>query len=290
MHMKKLFLILFAAALLITSCGPVTADTRTDGTNNPPTVGNDTTTDGNTAGGMNDENGTVPDNSADAAAPDGASDGMYNRGSGTGTNSLRRDANGSSGSLRRSLRKDFPSDTLGDLDGDGFIENTLTDGPDEAASASRYRTVSRVDSAEDVKNFIGANVLALCGNDLPEMAEARILRDSEFDRLADRAGLTDADGVRDAVLMKASGDDEKFSVLVLRTDGTHTKALSHSLGGRVDTDEFRLPGTKTVAVSLDDDVVLLSGDKAEVNAALRAIVKAADGVYDRVWDARVVAG
>ena len=280
--MKKLFLILSAAAFLLVSCGPVSNDR--DGMNTVPPSESVPGTDNGNAPGTADGDDAVTD------VPEGSTNGAYDRTPGTGSDSLRRDGYDGSFYLRRSERRDLPEDTLGDLDGDGFIENTLTDGPDESAAISRYRAVSRVDSAEDVRNFIGANVLSLCRGDLPDMAEARILRSGEFDKVAEKAGLTDADGVRDAVLMKASGDDEKFSVLVLRTDGTHTKALSHALGGRVDTDKFRLPGTKTVAVSLDDDVVLLSGDKAEVNAALRAIVKAADGVYDRVWDARVVTG
>ena len=192
--------------------------------------------------------------------------------------------------MEDALRRELPSDTLGDLDGDGRVENTRIDGPDAAVGRSAYRTVSRVNTAEDARNFIGANLLSQCGTILPDMATARVLPDEELDSLCDKAGLTDADGVRDVVLMEAAGDDEDFSVMMLRTDGTHTTALSRALGGRVDTEKLHRCGEKTVSVTLDDDVVVLSGDRAEVNAALQALVKAAGRVYDSVGTVRVVTG
>jgi hypothetical protein len=118
----------------------------------------------------------------------------------------------------------------------------------------------------------------------------RILEADEREKLADKAGITDADGVKDVVVAQAAGDDEDFSVVMLRTDGSHTVALSRELGRRVDAAKLHTcpAGEKTVSVMLDDDVVLLSGNKAEVAAALGALVKAADGVYDYVGSARII--
>ncbi len=183
---------------------------------------------------------------------------------------------------------DLPSDTLGDRDGDGFIENTVMDGPDGEAGSRAYRRVRSVESAEDARNFLGSGLLTAAS--LPGMAEVRILEDEERDRLADKAGITDADGVRDVVVAQAAGDDEDFSVVMLRTDGSHTIALSRELGRRVDAAKLHAcpAGERTVSVTLDDDVVILSGDRAEVTAALQALVKAADGVYGYVGSARIV--
>ena len=269
--MNKKWLLIAAAAILMTACSPDRL------THSDQTANNNSASDNSGMNGQN-ENGT------------GTTDGAYRRDDGTGTGTLRRTAEGSASALKRALRRELPDDTLGDLDGDGRVENTLIDGPDNAVGSAAYRTVRHVKTAEDARNFIGANVLSLCQASLPDMAAVRILPDDELDTLKDKAGLTDVDGVRDVVLMEAAGDDEDFSVMVLRTDGTHTTALSHALGSRVDTDKLHRCGEKTVSVTLDDDVVVLSGDKAEVAAALQALVKAADRVYDYVGSARIVTG
>ena len=270
--MKRILVFLAAAAMLMTACSP---DNRT-GTEGGTVNGGSSMTDGTngTEDTNHDKGGTNHDTT------DGTADGE------AATGSLRRN-------LRRStppMNNDLPSDTLGDRDGDGFIENTVMDGPDGAAGTASYRRVRSVESAEDARNFIGAGLLASCAASLPEMAEVRILDSGERDRLTDKAGITDADGVRDVVVAQAAGDDEDFSVVMLRTDGSHTVALNHELGRRVDAAKLHTcpAGEKTVSVMLDDDVVLLSGNKAEVAAALQALVKAADGVYGYVGSARII--
>ena len=271
--MKKILVFLAAAAMLMTACSP---DNRTGMSGTAQNGGSGLTNgdqappdDGNTA---NNPNGGTTDNGTEG---------------GEGTGSLRRDTRREDGWMNT---PDLPSDTLGDRDGDGFIENTVTDGPDGAAAPGSYRRVKRVESAEDARNFIGAGILNACAASLPEMAEVRILENDERERLADKAGITDADGVRDVVVAQAAGDDEDFSVVMLRTDGSHTVALSHELGRRVDAAKLHAcpAGEKTVSVTLDDDVVLLSGDRAEVAAALKALVRAADGVYGYVGHARII--
>ena len=277
--MKRILVFLAAAAFLMTACSP---DNRT-GTDGGTTNGGSSVADG--------ANGTDGTNPAD----NGGTDNGVTSGNADGTDMNGTEAG--SGSLRRNTRRytppmdsDFPSDTLGDRDGDGFIENTVTDGPDNAAGFTSYRRVRSVDSAEDARNFIGAGLLGACAASLPEMAEVRILDSGERDRLTDKAGITDADGVRDVVVAQAAGDDEDFSVVMLRTDGSHTVALNHELGRRVDAAKLHTcpAGEKTVSVMLDDDVVLLSGNKAEVAAALQALLKAADGVYGYVGRARII--
>ena len=148
--MKRILVFLAAAAFLMTACSP---DNRT-GTNSGIANGGSSMTDG--------ANGTDGANPADNG---GADNGGADNGT-TGGNADGADRNGTeagSGSLRRNTRRytpptdsDLPSDTLGDRDGDGFIENTVTDGPDNAAGFTSYRRVRSVDSAEDARNFIGA--------------------------------------------------------------------------------------------------------------------------------------
>lgn len=278
--MKKILLLLAAAALLMTSCAPDSHLNTNGAQNGTPSTENGAGTADN--GGMN---GTDGNNAAsgdpDSGVNNGADNGM--NGGEAGTGSLRR-------SMGRQRGYDDMSDTLGDRDGDGYVENALIDGPDTEIGAVSYRPVKRVKTAEDARNFIGSNLLSRCALSLPGMSEVRILEDDERDSLADKAGLTDADGVRDVVVAQASGDDEDFSVVMLRTDGSHTTALSHELGKRIDAAKLHAcpAGERTVSVTLDDDVILLSGDKAEVAAALQALVRAADGVYGHVGSARVI--
>ena len=274
--MKKILVMLAAAAMLMTACTPdnrIGGGTQNGGSGMTDTAGTpgNTPADGGTAP---DQHGTGTTEGADSAD-----------GGGEGTGSLRRDLRRDA---RRSMDADLPSDTLGDRDGDGFIENTVMDGLDGEAGSRAYRRVRSVESAEDARNFLGSGLLTAAS--LPGMAEVRILEDEERERLADKAGITDADGVRDVVVAQAAGDDEDFSVVMLRTDGSHTIALSRELGRRVDAAKLHAcpAGERTVSVTLDDDVVILSGDRAEVTAALQALVKAADGVYGYVGSARIV--
>lgn len=281
--MKKILTILAAAALLMTACSPndrLGSGMGTDGGNAPVTDNGGSASDSGAGSGITDntENGT-----ADGTENGGVSDNARTGGEGMGS------------LYRRELRKgdmgwDRMRDTLGDRDGDGFIENTLIDGPDGVMGSVSYRRVRSVDSAEDARNFIGSNLLSLCTASLPGMAEVRVLNSDERDKVTEKAGITDADGVRDVVVAQASGDDEDFSLVMLRTDGTHTTALSHDLGRRVDTAGLHScpDGERTVSVTLDDDVVLLSGKRAEVTAALQALMRAANGVYDSVGNARVI--
>lgn len=277
--MKRILVFLAAAAMLMTACSP---DNRT-GTDKGVQNGGSPMTDG--ANGTETDGGATDGSHGDTPAENGTDGADLNNGDGAG--SLRRNLRGSGGTTNT---PDLPSDTLGDRDGDGFIENTVMDGPDGAAGASSYRRVRQVKSAEDARNFIGAGLLGGCAASLPEMAEVRILEAEEREKLADKAGITDADGVRDVVVAQAAGDDEDFSVVMLRTDGSHTVALSRELGRRVDAAKLHTcpAGEKTVSVTLDDDVVLLSGNKAEVTAALQALVRAADGVYGYVGSARII--
>ena len=282
--MKKILTLLAAAALLMTACSPndrVGSGMGTDGGTSPVTDNGGAGS--NAEGGSDMTNGAGTDDASGNTASGGASDNARTAGEGTGS-LARRDS-------RRTMSGwDRMGDTLGDRDGDGFIENTLIDGPDGVTGSFSYRRVHSVDTAEDARNFIGSNLLSLCTAALPGMAEVRVLDSDERDRLAEKTGITDADGVRDVVIAQASGDDEDFSVVMLRTDGTHTSALTHELGRRVDTAGLHTcpAGERTVSVTLDDDVVLLSGNRAEVAAALQALMRAADGVYDSVGSARVI--
>ena len=285
--MKRILVFLAAAAMLMTACSP---DNLT-GTNNGVQNGGAPVTDGSN-GTEHADNGTA----GNSAAGNGTEDNGGMTDNGTDGADMNNGEAGT-GSLRRNLRRgapaadgDLPSDTLGDRDGDGFIENTVMDGPDGAAGAISYRRVRQVKSAEDARNFIGAGLLGECAASLPRMAEVRILEADEREKLADKAGITDADGVKDVVVAQAAGDDEDFSVVMLRTDGSHTVALSRELGRRVDAAKLHTcpAGEKTVSVTLDDDVVLLSGNRAEVAAALKALVRAADGVYGYVGSARII--
>ena len=282
--MKKILLLLAAAALLMTACSPndrTGSGMGTDNGSSPVTDNGGSGSDTNDTSGMTDGTGDASNGGTGGSASDGAR--------------INGDSDGMGSLARRETRRslsgwDRMGDTLGDRDGDGFIENALIDGPDGVTGSVSYRRVRSVDTAEDARNFIGSNLLSLCTASLPGMSEVRVLDSAERDKLAEKAGITDADGVRDVVIAQASGDDEDFSVVMLRTDGTHTSALSHELGRRVDPAGLHTcpVGERTVSVTLDDDVVLLSGNRAEVTAALQALMRAADGVYDSVGSARVI--
>lgn len=302
--MKKAFLILAAAALLMTSCAPdnLGGNGGPNGTESPA-IGDEAGTD---AGSANTgKTGGTADNGTNSGMTNGGTDkGTANGGNGTagtgsdanGTGGVsnganRRDTDEGTSTVRRrvwnGLRRELPDDTLGDLDGDGMVENRYTERMESPAGA--FRPVTNVASTEDAKNFIGANVLSLCRADLPEMAAARVLGADERHEFSDRGGLTAADGVRDVIVSEAS-DGGDFSITMLRTDGSHTRALSRALGRRVDVDEWHHNADKTVSVTLDDDIVVLSGDREKVDAALLALVRAAGGVYDRIGETRVVTG
>ena len=188
--------------------------------------------------------------------------------------------------------------TLGDRDGDGLVEDEGVSGEMDAGSAKKekedagaFTAVKKVKDADDAVNFIGANVYSLCRDALPVMTETRVLSNDDMDALTYSTELEDTDGISDVIVSESALADGSFSVVMLRTDGTNTEALARRLAGGIDPGRWdHASAGKAAAITLDDDIVLVMGDDGQVDDVIRAVTKAADGVYDRVGEVRAVLG
>ena len=186
--------------------------------------------------------------------------------------------------------------TLGDRDGDGLVEDEgVSDGMNSAKKekedAGAFTAVKKVKDADDAVNFIGANVYSLCRDALPVMTETRVLSNDDMDALTYSTELEDTDGISDVIVSESALADGSFSVVMLRTDGTNTEALARRLAGGIDPGRWdHASAGKAAAITLDDDIVLVMGDDGQVDDVIRAVTKAADGVYDRVGEVRAVLG
>lgn len=180
--------------------------------------------------------------------------------------------------------------SLGDNDGDGTVEDTETEtdnagsDSDNAGSGETGNTaVTKVESAEDAKNFIAANVYSLCPDEVPMYTDSIALSLTDTDTVKFNTGLEDLAGVTDIIISESGVGSFPYSYIMVRTDGSNTADIQEKLGSGVNPNKWICVSAEKVAsVTLDNDVVLIMGYADQVDAIMDATVKAAEGVYENI--------
>lgn len=267
--MKKLIVLFFMTALMLTSCFGGNNDTPDD-TTDTRDVHSNTLGDDNGDGIVDDEtddgmNGGIIDDVIDGAETlvsdvvDGAEDIL----------------DGNSG-----------ADGTG-MNGDNMLNNDMSGEQREP----NFSEVNSVNSADDALNFIGANVYSKCKDVIPMMTETKILSTDDIDSITYNTGLTNTDGIDDIIVSDSSLDSFAYSLVMLRTDGTNTDTLQNELSNSINPGKWLgVVAEKVSSIKLDDDIIVVMGGSEQVDTIMSSVMEAANGVYENIGDIVSVMG
>lgn len=143
--------------------------------------------------------------------------------------------------------------------------------------------VTKVESAEDAIAFIDTNVYGKCQDYLPMMVMTSALSFEDMDAITYNTGLTDTTGITDIILSESGIGSFAYSFIMLRTDGSNTADIQTSLGESVNPSKWIcVTAEKVSSIVLDNDIILVMGSTAQVDAIMTAVTEAADGVYENI--------
>lgn len=172
----------------------------------------------------------------------------------------------------------------------GTTENTASEETAEN-NETTGASVSSVKSAADAIAFIENNVYSQVPDQLPMMMMTTELDLADTDSISYNTGLTDLTGITNIILSESGVGSFAYSFVYVMTDGTNTADIQTALGEKIQPNKWIcVSAEKISSVQLDNDIVLVMGSPAQVDAIMGAVVSAADGVYENVGDVVAVMG
>lgn len=184
---------------------------------------------------------------------------------------------------------DTTDDTTGDT-ADGTTEDTASEETAEN-NETAGTSVTSVKSAADAIAFIENNVYSQVPDQLPMMMMTTELDLADTDSISYNTGLTDLTGITNIILSESGVGSFAYSFVYVMTDGTNTADIQTALGEKIQPNKWIcVSAEKISSVQLDNDIVLVMGSPAQVDAIIGAVVSAADGVYENVGDVAAVMG
>lgn len=176
------------------------------------------------------------------------------------------------------------SNTLGDDNGDGTIDEPNDGGNNNTNDGeANFDIVDKVESADDAVNFIAGNVYSKCKDVLPMYTETVVLSKDDMDSITYNTGLTDISGINDIIISESGIGSFAYSFVMLRTDGTNTADIQTALGNSINPNKWIcVSADKVASVMLDNDIILVMGSAAQVDAIMTAVTEAAADVYNDV--------
>ncbi len=189
------------------------------------------------------------------------------------------------------------SDTLGDENGDGVIEDNnegeseietddiIDDDDSVTEDELPSDAVTSVTSAEDAVTFINVNVYSQCADNLPMGMDTNILPLDDMDLITHHTGLTDLEGITDIILSESMVGSIPYSLVMVRTDGTNTDDIQTALAEKINPRKWVCVSADQMrTIRLDNDVILVMSNTFNENVipVMNAIVAAADGVYSEI--------
>ncbi len=262
--MKKIIGIILIMSVLMTAC--------TSG--NDSGMESDSSTLGDSIGDGMDGDGVVGDGNDGGAGMDDMIDGNSDK---------EHDSNAGMDGMMEST-----GDTDSNAGTDGMMESTGDNGHDNSNSAGdrrgNFESVNGVTSADDAVNFIGANVYSLCGDVIPLVTETRIIPREDMNGLSYHSSLTDADGISDIIISESMVGAFPYSLVMLRTDGADHSSISGIMSNNALSQSMCVSAEAASAVTLDNDIVLVMGSAAQVDAVMNAVLSAGNGVYSEIGE------
>ncbi len=272
--MKKIIGIILIMSVLLTACtSGGNSGTESDSSTLGDAVGDGMDGDG-VVGEENGLDGMMEGDSESNNQSDGESDS-------TNTNNAGTDG---------MMEGDSDSVNTNDTGTDGVMGNK---GDSEGNSANangtgdkrgNFESVKGVTSADDAVNFIGANVYSLCGDVIPLVTETRIIPREDMDGLSYHSSLTDTDGISDIIISESMVGAFPYSLVMLRTDKDSMGSIPDIMKNDALLQSMCVSAEAASAVTLDNDIVLVMGSAAQVDAVMNAVLKAGNGVYSEIGE------
>ena len=184
------------------------------------------------------------------------------------------------------------STTLGDISGDGVIEDStggepslMNDIVDSVMGIGEFEPVDKVTSADDAVNFIGSNVYSLCGDSIPLMTQTRRIKSEDMKNVTVSSLIPDTSGIRDVILSESLIGAFPYSLLMIRCDGGDMADLQGITASDIPAAMSMGVAAETVsAITLDNDVIFVMGAPEQVDRVMNAVIEASAGVYENVGE------
>ncbi len=201
-----------------------------------------------------------------------------NTNNGNNTNMTEND-NGNNANSNENMNDNNTNDNIDNNDNN----NATVDDNAGVNDDTGANPVDKVESADDAVKFIDANVYSRCGDVLPMMVETRILPGDDMDSITYNTGLTDTSGIDDIILSESMVGSFAYSLVYLRTDGTNIADLQTALGNSINPAKWVCVSAESISsITLDDDILLVMGDKDQVDTIMDSVLAAAENVYDNI--------
>ncbi len=144
-------------------------------------------------------------------------------------------------------------------------------------------TASKITTADEAIAFITDSVYPQCPDFIPMMTETMALPLDDPDTISFHTGMTDLTGITDVILSQSGVGSIAYSLVYLRTDGSDVAGVQSTLGSSIDPAKWICVTAEYIAsVTLDNDVILIMGEKTQVDNIMNAVTTAAADFYTNV--------
>jgi hypothetical protein len=199
------------------------------------------------------------------------------------------------------------SSTLGDENGDGVVEDgsVSSDGSKESGESDDSgvermmngitdkmtgdkngdKNSKKISSANDVVDFLSENVYQTCTDVLPIMLQTKVLTQTELDSMYDNLGIEKNNGIEDIVHSSSAIDSFSYDLFVIRTNGENTDQIVTALQNADNLSRVVSKNAPCASLlKLDEDIVFVSGEEAQVEKVISTIASSAKNAYDNVGE------